>query len=130
MSAPGEQGCGTPPALPKPPPVALEQVGLRLVEGESATSTDVEAIVEGVCRDSRKLIVSADDLRESGQDIAIAIPKRIRIAALKPGQVLKLTARSARPGRSPCQASPATRAPRAPRTRTSSSPSGLSSSVV
>lgn len=93
QSAPGEEGCGAPPAQPKPPPVTLEQAGLRVVEGGPATSTDVEAIVEGVCRGSRKLIVSADDLRESGEDIALAIPKRIRVASLKPGQVLKLTAK-------------------------------------
>ncbi len=57
--------------------MTLEQAGLQVAEGGPATSTDVEAIVEGVCRGSRKLIVSADDLRESGEDIALAIPKRI-----------------------------------------------------
>ena len=29
-------------------------------------------------------------MRESGHDIAIAVPEEFRVAALKPGQVLKL----------------------------------------
>jgi hypothetical protein len=92
VSSPGEQGCGQPPSPPKPPMTALEQVGVVKTEGEAATSVELEAIVQGVCRSERKLIVSADDLRESGRDIGIAIPDTLRIAALKPGQVLKLTA--------------------------------------
>ncbi len=88
----GEQGCGSPPALPKPPKAALEQVSLRIGDGDPATVTDVEAIVEGVCRDSRKLLVSADDLRESGRDIGLAVPEEIKLGKLKPGQVVKLTA--------------------------------------
>jgi hypothetical protein len=90
ITTPGEQGCGEPPALPKVPHSGLEQVGREPSDDQSATSADVEAIVEGVCRDSRKLIVSADDVRESGHDIPIAVPKELRIGALKPGQVLKL----------------------------------------
>ena len=58
----GREGCGRPPALPKPPKTALEQVGTVHTgaaadeiadEGTDAateTTTDVEAIVEGVCR--------------------------------------------------------------------------------
>jgi hypothetical protein len=92
VTTPGHDGCGQPPALPKPPRVALEQVGLQVADGDRATTTDVEAIVEGVCRDSRKLLVSADDVRESGHDVALSIPKEISIGALEPGQVLKLTA--------------------------------------
>jgi hypothetical protein len=88
----GEQGCGSPPVLPKPPKAALEQVSLRIDEGEPASVTDIEAIVEGVCRDSRKLLVSADDLRESGRDIGLAVPDEIKLGKLEPGQVVKLTA--------------------------------------
>jgi hypothetical protein len=89
---PGEQGCGDPPALPKPPGKALEQVSLRIDEGEGAAATDVEGIVEGVCRDSDKLIVSADDVRESGRDISLAVPGDIELGRIDPGDVLKLTA--------------------------------------
>jgi len=96
-TTPGEAGCGRAPAPPKPPRAALEQVGLRRV-GDPATTAEIEAVVEGVCRDSRKLIVSADDVRESGHDIAIAVPDEIRTAKLKPGQVLKLGAEIAANG--------------------------------
>jgi hypothetical protein len=92
VSSPGEEGCGKAPKPPKPPRTALEQTDVGIAEGESATSTDIEAIVQGVCRDQRKLIVSADDLRESGRDISITVPKALRIADLKLGQVLKLGA--------------------------------------
>jgi hypothetical protein len=98
VTPPGEDGCGKPPQVPKPPAVALEQIGLRVAEGEPAASTDVEGIVEGVCREARKLIVSADDVRESGRDVAIAIPEAIRVAALEPGQVLKLEVEITRRG--------------------------------
>jgi hypothetical protein len=92
VSTPGEEGCGTPPKPLKPQRTALEQTGIEVADGERATSTDIETIVQGVCRDQRKLIVSADDLRESGRDLSIRVPKEIRIGALKPGQVLKLGA--------------------------------------
>jgi hypothetical protein len=92
VSSPGEDGCGKPPALPKPPKVALEQVGLQVTGDAPQPTTDVEGVVEGVCRDSHKLLVSADDVRESGHDIVLGVPAQIRIGALKPGQVLKLGA--------------------------------------
>ena len=85
VSSPGEEGCGKPPEPPKPPRTALEQTDVGIADGESATSTDIEAIVQGVCRASRKLIVSADDLRESGRDISITVPKALRIADLETG---------------------------------------------
>ena len=84
----GREGCGEPPALPKPPKISLEQVGTvhtgaaadeTADEGTDAateTTTDVEAIVEGVCRTgSRTLIASADDLREAGRDIPVGVPR-------------------------------------------------------
>jgi hypothetical protein len=92
VSDPGQDGCGKPPALPKPPKVALEQVGLKVTGDGRQTTTDVEGIVEGVCRNSHQLIVSADDVRESGHDISLGVPAEFRIGALKPGQVLKLGA--------------------------------------
>ncbi|MDX6583688.1 MAG: hypothetical protein QOI10_2872 [Solirubrobacterales bacterium] len=92
VTPPGASGCGEPPPVPKPPRTALEQISLVVHGGEPAASTGVEAIVEGVCRDNRKLIVSADDLRESGRDISLSVPDQIELGALKPGQVLKLSA--------------------------------------
>lgn len=92
-STPGQQGCGGAPKPPKPPETSLEQTGLKPSESERATATDIEAIVEGVCRSERRLIVSADDVRESGQDISIVVPKRLKLAGFEPGQVVKLSAR-------------------------------------
>ena len=89
VTGPGQEGCGTPPPLPKPPRAALEQVGLRI--DDAASSTDVEAIVEGVCRESHKLVVSADDIRESGRDIGILVPEEFKLNRIDPGDVLRLT---------------------------------------
>ena len=90
VGTPGEQGCGKSPQPPKPPPTALEQVRLERPDAEKSTTAEIEAIVEGVCRETRRLIVSADDVREAGQNIAIFVPNAFRIAGLEPGQILKL----------------------------------------
>lgn len=90
-SPPGRDGCGRPPALPKRPRTALEQVGLEVTAAPVGT-TRLEAVVQGVCRDARWLIVSADDLRESGRDVAVAVPAGIEIGGLAPGQVVSLDA--------------------------------------
>jgi hypothetical protein len=86
---PGEAGCGDPPALPKPPRSTLEQVSLNV--DSAASSTGVEGIVEGVCGNPRKLIVSADDIRESGHDVAILVPKEFELGRIDTGDVLRLT---------------------------------------
>lgn len=92
VTPPGHDGCGAPPAAPKPPKVALEQVQLDVTDSQRAASTDLEGVVEGVCRESRRLILSADDVRESGQDIQVALPDSFRLADLANGQALKLSA--------------------------------------
>ena len=92
VSEPGDPGCGQAPPAPKPPNSSLEQVKVTVTDDARAASTDVEGIVEGVCRNDRKLIVSADDLRESGHDVSIAVPSSLKISPLKNGQVLKLSA--------------------------------------
>ena len=40
VSPAGQEGCGAPPALPKPPPVALEQVGLEAADSETDETTE------------------------------------------------------------------------------------------
>ena len=100
ISPAGHEGCEKPPALPKPPRIALEQAGTVHTTGDdpsadatTAGTTDIEAIVEGVCRSgSRKLVVSADDLRESGQDIPVAVPSKFQLANVETGDVVKLSA--------------------------------------
>ena len=91
-SEPGQEGCGQPPKQPRAPETALDQLQVDRTSKEPEAATDVEAVVQGVCRTDRKLIVSADDVRESGHDISIAIPEDFKLAPLKPGLVLKLGA--------------------------------------
>ena len=86
------QVCGDPPAQPGRPSSTLEQVESSVTDNGDGTG-DVEGIVQGVCRDDRKLIVSADDVRESRSDISLTVPKDLRIAHLKPGDVVYLTTR-------------------------------------
>ena len=100
----GREGCGEPPALPKPPKISLEQVGTvhtgaaadetadEETDAATETTTDVEAIVEGVCRTgSRTLIASADDLREAGRDIPVGVPSKFNLGNVEPGDVVKLS---------------------------------------
>ena len=47
---------------------------------------------QGVCRKAGSLILSADDLRESGRDVAIAVPTICGSATIDIGQVLKIRA--------------------------------------
>jgi hypothetical protein len=86
----GRDGCGEPPKQPKQPDLSLEQVSLEVTDAVS--TSDLEGIVQGVCRKSGTLIISADDLRESGRDVAIAVPNDLRLAKIDVGQVLKIRA--------------------------------------
>ncbi len=86
----GRDGCGKPPKPPKPPKLSLEQVSLEVTA--AAATSDLEGIVQGVCRKAGSIIISADDLRESGRDVAIAVPNDLRLAKIDVGQVLKIRA--------------------------------------
>jgi hypothetical protein len=107
----GREGCGKPPALPKPPKTSLEQVGTvhagaaadestdEGADTATETTTDVEAIVEGVCRNgARTLIVSADDLREGGRDIPVGVPSDFNLGSVEPGDVVKLSTQIGKAG--------------------------------
>jgi hypothetical protein len=98
VTPPGHEGCGAAPEQPKPPRVALEQTRLEITDSQRAATTDLEGVVEGLCRDSRTLILSADDVRESGRDIQVSLPSSIRLADLANGQALKLSASVAASG--------------------------------
>jgi hypothetical protein len=87
---PGRDGCGDPPRLPKPKKFALEQVDLA-VSGH-ASRASLEAVVEGICRKSSSLILSADDQRESGRDIAVVVPASFGLGDIAVGQMLALRA--------------------------------------
>jgi hypothetical protein len=86
----GRDGCGDAPPLPKPKKFALQQVDLT-VSGHASTA-NLEAVVEGVCRKSSSLILSADDQRESGQDIAVVVPASFALGDIAVGQMLAIHA--------------------------------------
>ena len=87
---PGREGCEDPPRTPKPRKFALEQTELTVAG--SANAAPIEGVVQGVCRKSGSLILSADDVRESGRDIAVVVPANLPLKDIQPGQVLKLRA--------------------------------------
>ena len=92
--AAGEQGCGKPPALPKAPQAALEQVGLRDRRGRAGDrrSTSRRSSRASVA-DSRKLIVSRRRRARVGpRHLARGARGASSSRKLKPGQVLKLAA--------------------------------------
>jgi hypothetical protein len=77
--------------LPSQPPgtPALTQTSAN-VTGQTQSST-VEAVVQTVCPNgSPKLVLSADDLRESGRDLApLAVPSGIDLSKLTPGEAVQ-----------------------------------------
>jgi hypothetical protein len=86
----GREGCGEPPHLPTPKKFALQQVDLA-VSGHGSRA-NLEAVVEGVCRKSDSLILSADDQREAGRDIAVVVPASFAIGDVAVGQMLAIRA--------------------------------------
>jgi hypothetical protein len=87
---PGRDGCGKPPKTSRPPAVGLEQLSIDV--SESAGSTSLEGIVQGVCHKEATIIVSSDDLRAAGRDIAITVPSNVNLGEISPGQVLAIRA--------------------------------------
>ncbi len=85
-------GCGAAPAQPKAPSSILEATAIE-VTGESVAEGDFEGVVQGVCRERRRLILSADDLRASEADLTFAVAsKAISLRRLRPGDVVSAVA--------------------------------------
>ncbi len=95
---PPPQGCGT---GPKPPPAPLSTLTESSVEvdAEDLESADFAGIVQGVCRSSRRLVLSADDVDRAGSDLIFHATREIRLGPLRSGQVLDLGATIAADGR-------------------------------
>ena len=83
-------GCGAAPLPPDPPDTSLTELS-RVVQVASVDYSDFEGIVQGVC--GRKLVLSADDLRESGEDISLPLAKGsgINLSSISPGDVVDAT---------------------------------------
>ena len=63
-----------------------------LGDDEASSPVQLEGIVQGVCRDERKLIVSADDVDESGADITLNAPAEIGLKKIDAGEAVLATA--------------------------------------
>ncbi len=79
--------------LPRvPAPVAtLWQTSLD-ASGVPFAYSDVSGVVTAVCAREKTLLISADDVREAGADIAIAVPPKLDTAGLEPGDSILATA--------------------------------------
>lgn len=86
-------GCGTAPEPPDPPKTIVTETA-RTTDIEFIGYSDFEGLVEGVCPDAKQLILSADDLRESGADLTfdVADDAGIDLSALKPGDAIDASA--------------------------------------
>jgi hypothetical protein len=85
--------CVPDPALPAPPaPVAALWQSQLDADGAPFASSDFEGMVMAVCPAEGKLLLSADDLRQSGKDILFTVPKSIDTGKLKPGDSVAATA--------------------------------------
>lgn len=91
-------GCGPSGGRPDTPELTLRQLDLEVVSKEDLTDEAVsapvqlEGIIQGICREDRKLILSADDVDEAGADITVNAPAAIRLKKLDAGEVVLATA--------------------------------------
>jgi hypothetical protein len=84
---------GQPPVPPPVPPPAANLWQTELdADGVPFSYSDLAGVVTAVCPAEAKLFVSADDMREGGADVAIAVPKAISTKKLKPGDSVAATA--------------------------------------
>lgn len=79
---------------PPPPPAPEEELWQQSFEAEPTpfTYSDIEGIVEAICPATHELLLSADDLRQSGADLTIAVPEGIDTSRLKIGDSAAATA--------------------------------------
>jgi hypothetical protein len=75
---------------PAPTPPELTQTSFS-VTGQAVNAT-IESVVQTVCPGaSPKLVLSADDVRESGRDLAeLGVPSGIDLGKLKPGEAVQV----------------------------------------
>jgi len=79
-------------ALPPAPATRLVETKLELEASDPATYVDLAGVVTALCPASGQVLVSADDLRESGADLTLTVPAKIKTAKLKLGDSLLATA--------------------------------------
>ena len=86
--------CAPDPALPVPPPSAttLWQRELEAEETAPATYLDLSGVLTAICPEAAQLMISSDDVRESGAHLTLAIPPKLDVSKLKLGDSLLATA--------------------------------------
>jgi len=77
---------------PDAPAARLVQTKLDVEATEPATYVDLAGVVTAICPATGQVLVSADDMRESGADLTLTVPARIKTAKLKLGASLLATA--------------------------------------
>lgn len=85
-----ENGPGQPATPPTNTASALTQSAVT-VDLPHAQAADLEAIVQAVCTDTGRLVLSADDVRESFSDIELALPSTLDAGRLAVGQPISVT---------------------------------------
>lgn len=73
------------PAEPVDPEIELTQTSFT-VDFEELSTASLEGIVQATCPELDQIVVSADDLRELGEDLVLATPKEVDPAAVEPGE--------------------------------------------
>jgi hypothetical protein len=84
--------CGEPPAIGRGPEFTVTQ---RSVDAgsEFVGFSDLEAVVQGICESSNRLLVSADDVDEAQQNLSIAVGDAdVDLDELEIGDVLAISA--------------------------------------
>lgn len=91
---PEPPACAPDPALAAPaaPATRLLQRKLEVETTEPATYLDLAGVLTALCPASGQLLLSADDIGESGADLTLTVPAKIKTTGLKPGQSLLATA--------------------------------------
>ena len=86
-------GCGPRPPTPQPPETTLVERS-RETGADFLGYSDFEGIVQGVCRNRGTLILSGDDIGESGADLTFAVPAdaEIDLATIASGDVVDASA--------------------------------------
>lgn len=77
---------------PAPEPKRIVVQRSLETEPEPATYFDLAGLVSAVCPGTKQLLVSADDLRASEDDLLLAVPAGIQTGKLKPGESIVATA--------------------------------------
>lgn len=97
---PSPPACTPSPALgaADPPAAHLVQTKLEVETTDPATYVDLAGVVTALCPSTGQVLLSADDMRESGADLTLTVPAKIKTAGLKLGQSLLATAEVAEDG--------------------------------